>query len=161
MLDRVLSGGQTGADQAGGRAAKALKLATGGWMPQDFLTEAGPAFWLTDYGLAECPEPGYPARRRRNVLAAETMLLMGDQTTPGSRGLLSDWSRIRMGAAWGWVEPGVDTPRGIACFIRGVRLAGRPVASVLISGNRESLAPGIGARAERFMLAVFSRLADG
>jgi hypothetical protein len=42
VLDRVVSGGQTGADQAGWRAARASGIATGGWMPAGFLTEAGP-----------------------------------------------------------------------------------------------------------------------
>ena len=42
MIDRVISGGQTGADQAGWRAAKASGIPTGGWMPKGFLTEDGP-----------------------------------------------------------------------------------------------------------------------
>jgi hypothetical protein len=42
VLDRVVSGGQTGADQAGWRAARASGIATGGWMPEGFLTEAEP-----------------------------------------------------------------------------------------------------------------------
>jgi hypothetical protein len=42
MLDKTISGGQTGADQAAWRAAKAHAIATGGWMPKGFLTEDGP-----------------------------------------------------------------------------------------------------------------------
>lgn len=42
MRGRFVSGGQTGADQAGWRAARASRIATGGRMPEDFLTEAGP-----------------------------------------------------------------------------------------------------------------------
>ena len=89
------------------------------------------------------------------------MVLIGDPKTPGSRGLLADWSKIRMGAAYVWVEPGASTPREVAGFILDVRLKARRVGSVLVAGNRESLAPGIGERAERFMLAVFRRLAEG
>ncbi len=33
MLDKVVSGGQTGADQAAWRVARAYRIATGGWMP--------------------------------------------------------------------------------------------------------------------------------
>jgi hypothetical protein len=40
MLEKILSGGQTGADQAAWRAARSFGLPTGGWMPLGFLTEA-------------------------------------------------------------------------------------------------------------------------
>ena len=33
-LERVITGGQTGADQAGWRSAQAVGITTGGWMPQ-------------------------------------------------------------------------------------------------------------------------------
>ena len=42
VLDRIISGGQTGADQAGWRAARACGIPTGGAMPKGFLTEDGP-----------------------------------------------------------------------------------------------------------------------
>jgi hypothetical protein len=95
------------------------------------------------------------------VKDAETMVLMGNKTTPGSIGLLKDWAKLSLNATFVWVEPGVSTPRAIAGFLRGVRRDGRPVRTVLIAGNRESLAPGIGERAERFLLAVFRNLAEG
>ena len=54
-LRKVVSGGQTGADQAGLRAARAAGIETGGWAPKGWETEEGPAPWLSDYGLKECP----------------------------------------------------------------------------------------------------------
>jgi hypothetical protein len=42
MLDRIIGGFQGGADQGAIRAAKALGVPTGGYMPLGFLTEAGP-----------------------------------------------------------------------------------------------------------------------
>jgi hypothetical protein len=56
MIERVISGGQTGADQGGLRAAQACGIPTGGWAPRGWLTEAGPAPWLADWGLVECQE---------------------------------------------------------------------------------------------------------
>jgi RNA polymerase sigma factor (sigma-70 family) len=41
MVRKVISGGQTGADQAGLFAAEAFGIETGGWMPKGFLTLAG------------------------------------------------------------------------------------------------------------------------
>ena len=38
---RIISGGQTGADQGGLRAGAALGLDTGGWIPFGFRTDTG------------------------------------------------------------------------------------------------------------------------
>lgn len=53
MLTKVISGGQTGVDQAALRAAKAARIPTGGYAPKGWLTEDGPAPWLADFGLIE------------------------------------------------------------------------------------------------------------
>ena len=42
MVERIISGGRTGADQAGLAVAKRLNIAIGGCMPKGWLTEAGP-----------------------------------------------------------------------------------------------------------------------
>ena len=42
MLDRIITGGQSGADQVGWRVARAFDIPTGGWMPKGYLTEEGP-----------------------------------------------------------------------------------------------------------------------
>jgi hypothetical protein len=42
MLERIITGGQTGADQAGWRVAQAFGIRTGGGRPRGFLTEEGP-----------------------------------------------------------------------------------------------------------------------
>ena len=66
MLARIITGGQTGADQAGWRAARAFGIATRGWMPAGFLTEDGPRADLAEvFGTAELPGGDYATRRRR------------------------------------------------------------------------------------------------
>jgi hypothetical protein len=78
MLDRIVSGGQTGADQAGWRAAKAAGIPTGGWMPLGFLTEDGPRPEFAGlYGAEECPTADYPARTRRNVIDSSATIWFG------------------------------------------------------------------------------------
>ena len=77
MLDKIISGGQTGADQVALRAARAPGVPTGGWAPKGWLTEDGPAPWLADFGLAECPEPGYSARTLANVRDSDVTLRFG------------------------------------------------------------------------------------
>jgi hypothetical protein len=65
MIELVITGGHTGADQAGLRAARACGIPTGGWVPRGWLTEAGPAPWLADWGLIECQEGETVAERYR------------------------------------------------------------------------------------------------
>ena len=67
MLGGVISGGQTGVDQAALRAARALGIPTGGWAPRGRATEDGPAPWLADLGPAECAWPGYPPRAKADA----------------------------------------------------------------------------------------------
>jgi Circularly permutated YpsA SLOG family len=53
MLDKVISGGQTGAAQAGWRAARAVGIATGGWMPlalEEFHRRLKDAYLIHDGG---------------------------------------------------------------------------------------------------------------
>jgi hypothetical protein len=84
MLERVISGGQTGADQAAWPAAKAAGIPTGGAMPKGFLTEDGPRPELAElYGAHELEAPDYPARTVANVEGAT-----GAIQTRGDRGHL-------------------------------------------------------------------------
>jgi hypothetical protein len=78
VIPRVISGGQTGADQASLRATRAAGIATGGFAPQGWLTNDGPAPGLAGWGLVQCPEPGYPSRTRANVRDSDATLWFGD-----------------------------------------------------------------------------------
>lgn len=67
MLTKVISGGQTGADQAGLRAAKDCGLQTGGWLPSGCETMDGPRpDLLVEYGMQEHTK-GYAVRTEANV----------------------------------------------------------------------------------------------
>ena len=85
MIERVISGGQTGADQAGLAVAKRLGISTGGYMPKGWLTEAGPRPDLAvTYGLEEAETAAYPERTERNVLASDGTVVFGDARSRGS-----------------------------------------------------------------------------
>ena len=75
MLRKIVSGGQTGADQGGLEAAKYLGLETGGWAPLGWLVEKGTAKALQEgFGLREWKHPGYPARTQQNVTDSDATL---------------------------------------------------------------------------------------
>lgn len=74
-VKKIISGGQTGADQAGLRAARKLGLATGGWVPKGCLTQDGPRLWLlTKYGCQEHSSKYYPPRTFANVRDSDATL---------------------------------------------------------------------------------------
>ena len=69
MIIKIISGGQTGADQAALDAAIELGIPHGGWIPKGRLTEAGS---LPDsYQLVEMPTKDYLRRTRQNVLDSD------------------------------------------------------------------------------------------
>jgi hypothetical protein len=89
MLDKVVSGGQTGADQGAWRAARASGLPTGGMMPLGFLTEDGPPEFAELYGAKEMPTADYRARTEQNVRGSDATLWFGSVNTPGAKATLN------------------------------------------------------------------------
>lgn len=83
MLTKIISGGQTGADQAGLDAALSLKITHGGWIPKGRLTENGP---LPDkYQLLEMSSQSYSKRTEQNVIDSDgTAIFSHGKLTGGS-----------------------------------------------------------------------------
>src|SRR3954453_21838055 len=84
MLERVISGGQTGADLAGWRAARAAGIATGGWMPRGFWTEAGERPEFAElYGAAAIDLPELVVSGCQTITSALPGVAMGpDRVVP-------------------------------------------------------------------------------
>jgi hypothetical protein len=84
MIEKIISGGQTGIDTLGLRVGRALGLKTGGTAPKGWKTENGPTPELAEYGLVESWSDDYPPRTEDNVRDADATILLGDGDTPGS-----------------------------------------------------------------------------
>lgn len=85
-IARVISGGQTGADQGGLMAAWRRAIPTGGWAPYDYRTSFGPNPLLEVLGLRTTDARNYQDRTCRNVEEADVTLVFGfDLSSPGSR----------------------------------------------------------------------------
>lgn len=156
MLDRVITGGQTGADQGAWRAARAAGIPTAGMMPLGFLTEDGPRpEFATEFGAVEMPTADYRLRTEQNVRDADATLWFGSVDTPGAIATLR--AAEAMGRPRMIVKPGQGVkPSDVAAW-----LVLRRVKILNVAGNRESKSPGIGERVEAFMGAVFRQLAIG
>lgn len=155
----VISGGQTGVDQAALRAAKACGIPTGGYAPKGWHTEAGPCPWLADeFGLTALAYGSYPDRTRANVQDADALLWLGSPSTPGGR--------LTVGLAEERRLPRLvyDLDRFDADELATIldadiyRLMHAKGGTLFVAGNRESKSPGIGAKAEAVLTATFRLL---
>jgi hypothetical protein len=83
MIKKIISGGQTGADQAGLDAAIELGIPHGGWIPKGRKTEEGPL--PAKYKLKEMGTTSYPKRTEQNILDSDgTVIFTFGKLTGGS-----------------------------------------------------------------------------
>jgi len=89
ILTKVISGGQTGADQAGLEAAEKHGIPTGGYMPRGFTVKTADGKTISDpstaerFGLQE-HKTGYKARTWKNVESSDaTIRLAYNFASPG------------------------------------------------------------------------------
>jgi len=153
VLDKIISGGQTGADQAGWRVAEDYGLSTGGWMPKEFLAEDGPhPEFAGRYGAAEMPTESDAARTEQNVRDADGTLWIGETTTSGAQRTVRACRKF--GKPCMLVYPGAAfEPSHVATWIAENR-----IRTLNVAGNRESEEPGIGDRVERFLGQVLQQV---
>jgi hypothetical protein len=145
----VISGGQSGADQAGLRAAKALGIETGGWAPKDWVTEDGRReTLLRSFGLKEHPLRGYPPRTRANVDLSDATVWFGLES-PGYR--CTRRAAEQLGRLF-WENP--RTPEELTFLIHESR-----IGCLNVAGNRESTNTGIGKIVEEFLLIALKPFA--
>jgi len=83
MIIKIISGGQTGADQAALDVALDLGIPHGGWIPRGRLTEKGPLD--EKYQLQEMDTAGYNKRTEQNVIdSSGTLIISHGPLTGGS-----------------------------------------------------------------------------
>jgi hypothetical protein len=87
MVEKVMSGFQTGADQAGVHAAYSLGIKTGGWIPRDRRSDDGQISMddMVKYGLSIHAGNGYPPRTEQNVKDSDGTVLFGNMDSPGCK----------------------------------------------------------------------------
>lgn len=83
-INKVISGGQTGADRAGLEAARTLGIETGGTAPKSFRTQNGNDTSLIKFGLIEDDSFAYPPRTKKNVKNSDgTIIIAMNLNSPG------------------------------------------------------------------------------
>ena len=151
MVYKIISGGQTGADQGGLEAGRELGFKTGGTAPLGWKTERGPMKeLLQSYSLIEAGVLGYPFRTKMNVLNSDATAIFGDIREPGT--LLT----LRLCRTLGkpvLLNPCKET------FLKAMEEVDVKVLNV--AGNRESKNPGIQERVRAFLVQVLQKQVSG
>ena len=160
MVARIISGGQTGVDQAALRAAASLRVAIGGWCPPGRLSEDGaiPAiFPLTETPADRSPlAPGVPRSQRTewNVRDSDGTLLL----LPGDLDLADPGTRWTADCAAHYRKPLLIADPADLADVPRVRhwIEARGIKTLNLAGPSESFSPGIGALAEMFARKVLA-----
>jgi len=159
-VTKVISGGQTGVDQAALRAAIAQGIAMGGWCPPGRRTEDGtvPDTFL----LRETPDdrspvaPSIPHSQRTewNVRDSDGTLILfaGALESAGAGTRWTAQCALRYGK-----PTFVADPADLSAVLP-VRhwIEAHAISTLNVAGPRESSFPGIGTLAEKFVVSVLA-----
>jgi len=153
---KIISGGQTGVDQAGLRVGKALGFKTGGYAPKGWLIrdeegEDKPFPELADFGLIEATGAGYASRTRKNVQIADlTIAIAKTFKSPGEKLTFKTCVVCKKPI----LQVNIDDENGVKKIQRFLRTH-RPRV-VNIAGNGEFTAKGIGQEAEGMLMEALT-----
>ena len=84
FIKKIISGGQTGADIAGLKAAKKTGIITGGFCPKGYLTEKGPYRSLKMFNLKPTTSADYRERTELNVLHSDGTVIFSKTDVDGN-----------------------------------------------------------------------------
>jgi hypothetical protein len=89
-LEKIISGGQTGADRAALDFAIAQNIPYGGWVPKGRKTEDGTL--PEKYRLQEMPTPEYSKRTEKNVLDSDGTVIVSHGFLTGGSALTREFA---------------------------------------------------------------------
>ena len=170
---RIISGGQTGADQGGYDAAIKMQLEYGGWIPKNRKSENGkiPEKYKN---LKEVDSSNYLVRTEKNILASYgTIIFLGDiRPTGGSKRTIDfclkhnkPYLIVKLcdiypsGKGFVGQERQKELEHLILDFIKKLYIiypTDHPVIN--IAGSRESKCPGIQKKVEEVIINVVRKI---
>lgn len=139
MIKKIISGGQTGADEAGLIVGKKSGLETGGTMPAKFLTETGyrPDF-AELYNIVEHKSSKYVPRTYQNVKDSDgTIRFFTDAQSRGEICTLNAINQYKRP----YIDVDLNNPIPVENVVSWVK--GNNIQVLNVAGNRESTSVGI------------------
>lgn len=139
MIDKIISGGQTGADQAGLYVGKEFGLETGGYMPKYFRTLSGFRPDLGKlYNMKEHASQGYQERTWDNVFISDgTVRFFTKENSAGERCTLNG---IRSHGK-PYFDVNLNNETDPQCLLDWI--IKHNIKTLNVAGNSEQTSPGI------------------
>ena len=146
---KIVSGGQTGVDQAALAVAIDFTIPHGGWCPQGRRCESGTI--PSEYHVTELENPSYAARTRQNVIDSDATLIF-------YRHQLSGGTLLTYQIAQQLERPiflfDLENPVALAKPLAWLKQF--TVATLNVAGPRESSCPGIHKQARKLLASLFT-----
>jgi hypothetical protein len=148
-VERLVSGGQTGADRAALDLAIERGIPHGGWCPRGRRAEDGAID--SRYALTETPSRGYEQRTRWNVRDSDgTLIVSRDPALTGGSAYTARAAE-RLGRPCRHAHPGADDPQALRAWLEAAR-----IRTLNVAGPRASTDPGIYAYARQVLEAALA-----
>ncbi len=154
MLEKVISGAQTGADRAGLDVAKKFGIPTGGTMPFGYKALDGchPKF-REEYGIVMHTSSSYKPRTRKNVADSDgTIRLARDFNSRGeicTLNAINDYGKEKF-------DVDLSDPPPISDVIQWIEE--KNIRTLNVAGNSEETSPGTYAATTAYLTNLFVAL---
>lgn len=154
-LRKIVSGGQTGADQGALSACVQTGFPYGGWVPKGRRTEKGKV--PARYRMRQHGSRHYPPRTEKNVVDSDGTVIFTYGKPDGGSLLTIEFAK-KHGKPCLKVDLNQSHDAVVARVVRWVK-RNLPAGAVLnVAGSRRSKAPGIHMAVKRAVLDVLARL---
>jgi hypothetical protein len=150
-LSKIISGGQTGADEAALMISKKSGIKTGGFIPKGFRTEAGNKPSLKKFGLTEISSRSYSVRTKLNIDNSSGTVIF---TKTGKRGAIKGkGTKLTFDYSLEKKKPVIINPTAgeLKKFIRKNK-----IKILNIAGDRNSVNPEIGRTVRKILKEFFA-----
>ena len=154
-LRRIVSGGQTGADQGALSACVQAGFPYGGWIPKGRRTEKGKV--PARYRMRQHGSQHYPPRTEANVRDSDGTVIFTYGKPDGGSLLTIEFAK-KHGKPWLAVDATRPHDEIVARVVRWIRRRLPDGAVLNVAGSRRSKAPGIHFVVKRAVLDVLARL---
>ena len=158
---KIVSGGQTGVDQGGLQAARALGLDWGGWVPKGWRTENGPLSAVYREKMQEHCSSNYLGRTLKNVVDSHaTLIILNTLPLTGGTKKTKEFAlNVRRSHFVVSLEEENGVERVQEWLKSFFAAESSPHPLVLnVAGPRESKVSGIQKRTKKFLIDVFAGL---
>lgn len=154
-LAKIVSGGQTGADQGALAACLQLHFPYGGWVPKGRRTEKGKV--PAKYRMRQHWSRHYPPRTEKNVIDSDGTVIFTFGQPDGGSLLTIDLAKQHH-KPWLAVDLTLPHDEAVGKVVRWIKRRLPENAILNVAGSRRSKAPGIHRTVKRVMRDVIRQL---